>query len=109
MGRAHAASCATASGTVRICRTTNRAMRYAARVSVAINQEHIARDVIVIGASVGGVRAVIELLSRLPADLPAFIGVVIHRSPGSTADWSEVLGMKTSLRVVEPNDGDTLT
>jgi two-component system chemotaxis response regulator CheB len=84
-------------------------MRYAASVIVTINQEHAVRDVIVVGASAGGVRAVIELLSRLPADLPAFIGVVIHRSPGSTADWSEVLGMKTSLRVVGPNDGDTLT
>ena len=44
-----------------------------------INPEKIARDVIVVGASAGGIRAVIELLSRLPADLPAFIGVVIHR------------------------------
>jgi len=46
--------------------------------------------VIFVGASAGGVCAVIELLSRLPADLPAFIGVAIHRSPGSTSDWSEV-------------------
>src|SRR5687768_3444209 len=30
-------------------------------------------------ASAGGILAVIEVLSRLPADLPAFIGVVIHR------------------------------
>ncbi|MGZ3441582.1 MAG: chemotaxis protein CheB, partial [Polyangia bacterium] len=50
-------------------------------MSVSINREGTVRDVIVIGASVGGVRAVIELLSRLPADLPAFIGIVIHRGP----------------------------
>ena len=75
----------------------------------SINAENIARDVIVVGASAGGVRAVIEMLSRLPADLPAFVGVVIHRGAGSTADWSEVLGMKTSLRVVEPASGDLLT
>jgi CheB methylesterase len=37
------------------------------------------RDVLVIGASAGGHSAVVEILSRLPQDLPAFIGVVIHR------------------------------
>jgi two-component system, chemotaxis family, protein-glutamate methylesterase/glutaminase len=78
-------------------------------VSVSINPEMIARDVIVVGASAGGIRAVIEVLSRLPADLPAFIGVVIHRGAGSTSNWSDVLGMKTKLRVVEPANGDPLT
>lgn len=63
---------------------------------------------IVVGASAGGIRAVVEMLSRLPAGLPAFIGVVIHRGPGSTSDWSDVLGMKTNLRVVEPACGDLL-
>ena len=77
-------------------------------MSGAINREQIARDVIVVGASAGGIQAVIELLSRLPADLPAFIGVVIHRGAGSTSNWSEVLGMRTKLRVVEPTDGDSL-
>jgi two-component system, chemotaxis family, protein-glutamate methylesterase/glutaminase len=78
-------------------------------MGVSINQEKIARDVVVVGASAGGIRAVIEVLSRLPADLPAFMGVVIHRAADSTASWADVLGMKTKMRVVEPNDGDPLT
>ena len=78
-------------------------------MSLSINPEKIARDVIVVGASAGGIRAVIEVLSRLPADLPAFIGVVIHRGAASTSNWSDTLGMKTKLRVVEPSDGDSLT
>ena len=77
-------------------------------MSVSINPEKIARDVIVVGASAGGIRAVIELLSRLPEDLPAFIGVVIHRGAVSKANWSNSLGMKTNLRVVEPANGDAL-
>jgi chemotaxis response regulator CheB len=76
--------------------------------NATINTEEIVRDVIVIGASAGGVRAVIELLSRLPAALPAFIGVVIHRGATSPANWSQALGGKTKLRVVEPSDGDPL-
>jgi two-component system chemotaxis response regulator CheB len=78
-------------------------------VSTSINPEGLVRDVIVVGASAGGIRAVIELLSRLPADLPAFMGVVIHRGAARSASWSGVIGMKTNLRVVEPSNGDSLT
>ena len=78
-------------------------------MSVSINPEKIARDVIVVGASAGGIHAVIELLSRLPADLPVFMGVVIHRGAVSTSNWSTTLGMKAKMRVVEPTDGDSLT
>lgn len=77
-------------------------------MGIWINPEGIVRDVIVVGASAGGIRAVIEVLSRLPADLPAFMGVVIHRGAHSTSDWSEVLGMKSELRVIEPVDGAPL-
>jgi two-component system chemotaxis response regulator CheB len=74
-----------------------------------MNSEEIARDVIVVGASAGGIRAVIEILSRLPAELPAFVGIVIHRGSTSQSNWSKSLGSKTKLRVVEPSDGDELT
>jgi len=75
----------------------------------AINPLKIVRDVIVIGASAGGHSAVVEILSRLPKDLPAFIGVVIHRGAVSKSDWSSSLGSKTELKVVEPASGDLLT
>ena len=84
-------------------------MPYACSVGgVVINPQKIVRDVIVVGASVGGIRAVIELLSRLPADLPAFLGVVIHRGATSASSWADVLGGKTKLRVVEPATGEPL-
>jgi two-component system chemotaxis response regulator CheB len=74
-----------------------------------LNPLHIVRDVIVIGASAGGHSAVVEILSRLPEDLPAFIGVVIHRGAVSSSNWSLSLGHKTKLRVMEPANGDLLT
>ena len=77
-------------------------------MTVSLNPQKTARDVIVIGASAGGIHAVIEVLSGLPADLPAFIGVVIHRGAASSSNWSHVLGLKTKLHVVEPADGDPL-
>jgi two-component system chemotaxis response regulator CheB len=78
-------------------------------MSASINPLKIARDVIVIGASAGGHSAVIEILSRLPEDLPAFIGVVIHRGAQSKSNWSPTLGSKTKPRVIEPASGELLT
>jgi len=77
-------------------------------MSTTINSQKIARDVVVIGASAGGHSAVIEILSRLPKDLPAFVGVVIHRGAVSKSNWSRTLGSKTTLTVVEPESGDQL-
>lgn len=51
-----------------------------------MNQARIKRDIIVIGASVGGVQALQSLCARLPSDLPAIVGVVIHRSPWYSSD-----------------------
>jgi two-component system chemotaxis response regulator CheB len=75
---------------------------------IVINPERLVRDVVVVGASAGGFAAVTELLSRLPADLPAFVGVVIHRGAHSSSNWSSMLGRKAKMRVVEPSTGDAL-
>ena len=78
-------------------------------MQVSINDAARARDIIVLGASAGGIRAVMEILAKFPADLPATVGVVIHRGASSTADWSDVLGMRTRIRVVEPAHGERLS
>jgi two-component system chemotaxis response regulator CheB len=38
-------------------------------------------DIIMIGASAGGIPPMLELLKALPAGLPASLFVVLHRSP----------------------------
>lgn len=71
----------------------------------ALNREDLARDVIVIGASAGGVEALVRLFSMFPADMPALIGCVLHRGavPGQLA---AVLGRRSSMPVVEPLSGE---
>jgi two-component system chemotaxis response regulator CheB len=59
-------------------------------------------DIIVIGASAGGMDAIAELLKPLPADLPASLFVVQHLSSLSPGYLPEILQRDTPLRVVSP-------
>lgn len=50
------------------------------------------RDIIVVGASAGGVEALTELVRGLPAGLPASVFVVCHFPPGGRSVLPELLG-----------------
>ena len=73
-----------------------------------VNANEQVRDVIVIGASAGGIQATTKLLSLLPPNLPAAIGFVIHRGPVAHSNWAQLLGRDASLRVHEPIDGESI-
>lgn len=66
------------------------------------------RNVIVIGTSAGGVEALSELLSYLPAELNAAILVVLHISPSVPSQLDRVLAKRTALNVRVARDGDQL-
>jgi chemotaxis response regulator CheB len=55
--------------------------------------------IVVLAASAGGVQALGKILSTLPADFPAPIAVVQHRSAQLPNLLSHVLGRKTALKV----------
>ncbi|HKR78120.1 MAG TPA: chemotaxis protein CheB [Nitrospira sp.] len=69
----------------------------------------VKRDVIVIGASIGGVQALLGLCEALPDDLPAVVGIVIHRSPWYRIDAAALYGHRSRIRVREGRAGDNLT
>jgi two-component system chemotaxis response regulator CheB len=64
------------------------------------------RNVLAIGASTGGPRALEKLLGSLPADIPAAVLVVQHMPQGFTASLSKRLDAKSALRVKEAQEGD---
>ncbi|HEU4965126.1 MAG TPA: chemotaxis response regulator protein-glutamate methylesterase [Bacilli bacterium] len=65
-------------------------------------------EIIAIGTSTGGPRALQVVLSHLPASLPAPVVVVQHMPPGFTKSLSQRLDHLCQVRVHEAEDGQVL-
>jgi two-component system chemotaxis response regulator CheB len=63
------------------------------------------KNIIVIGASAGGIAPVRALLSKFPKSVPAAMFVVVHTSPDGPGLLATVLDRATQLSVVNPEDG----
>ncbi len=64
---------------------------------------------VVIGASAGGVDALMEILPGLPASFGLPIVVVLHLSESRQSKLAEIFMRRTPLQVREASDKDTLT
>jgi two-component system chemotaxis response regulator CheB len=67
-----------------------------------------ATSIVVVGASAGGVEALIVLAGSLPADLPAAVLVVLHVAPAGTSLLHRILGRFCALPVAQARDGEIL-
>jgi two-component system chemotaxis response regulator CheB len=67
-----------------------------------------AERVVGLAASAGGLRALIQVLSKLPGDLPAAVVVVQHLEPTHRSMIAPILNRRTDLQVTEARDGDHL-
>jgi two-component system, chemotaxis family, protein-glutamate methylesterase/glutaminase len=71
-----------------------------------INDARVVRDLFVFGGSAGGLEALLEIVRRLPAELPATIGVVLRRSPVDSSHLTAILARHSTLPVAESVDGE---
>jgi two-component system, chemotaxis family, protein-glutamate methylesterase/glutaminase len=70
------------------------------RIGVAMR-----RDIVVIGASAGGVEALLRLCSMLKPDLNASVFIVLHTSPQAPGLLPGILSRRSALPVLYPEDG----
>jgi two-component system, chemotaxis family, protein-glutamate methylesterase/glutaminase len=74
----------------------------------AINRSSTHFDVVVIGASAGGLSALGAVLGELPAAFPVPLVLVLHLSPDRPSHLTDVLGRQTRLRVRWAQSGQRL-
>lgn len=66
------------------------------------------RDIIVIGASAGGVEAIKKVAAGFPADLPAAVFVILHLPATGRSFLPVVLSRAGPLPAVEPSDSEPI-
>ncbi|WP_456369850.1 protein-glutamate methylesterase/protein-glutamine glutaminase [Thermodesulfatator atlanticus] len=67
------------------------------------------REIVAIGVSTGGPRALSEIIPRLPATFPVPIVIVQHMPPVFTAQLAQRLDQLSQLKVQEGKEGSPLT
>jgi two-component system chemotaxis response regulator CheB len=65
-------------------------------------------ELVAVGASLGGPRALATILKRLPASFPIPVVVVQHIADGFTAGLAGWLNQETQLQISEARDGEPL-
>ncbi len=66
------------------------------------------KDIVVVGASAGGMAALESLVAGLPADYPGSLFIVWHLPPGVKSVLPQVLSRAGALAAVHPKDGDPI-
>jgi two-component system chemotaxis response regulator CheB len=77
------------------------------QVAGAKEMKRVNRTVIAIGASTGGIEAITEIVSRLPASSPGVV-IVQHMPPMFTKMFADRLNSKSAMLVKEAEDGDLI-
>ncbi|MER6664128.1 chemotaxis protein CheB [Amycolatopsis japonica] len=66
-------------------------------------------EIVAIGASAGGVKALLTVLEALPADFPVPVLIVQHLDPHHDTVLAELLDRRSRLRVKLAEDGEAAT
>ncbi|HJQ10372.1 MAG TPA: chemotaxis protein CheB [Gemmatimonadaceae bacterium] len=66
------------------------------------------KDIVVVGASAGGIEALTELVTKLPRNFPGSIFVVVHVPEGATSVLPKILSRHGALPATHPKNGDRI-
>lgn len=73
------------------------------------SEKVVKRDIVAIGASAGGLRALMAILPEFPSDLAASVFIVQHLDPRYPSQMTEILRRHTEMPVKEAEDGEAIT
>ena len=65
-------------------------------------------EVVAMASSAGGLKALLQIVSRLPPDLAAPVLVVQHLDPRHRSLMADILSRRSRLKVVEAQEGDVI-
>lgn len=65
-------------------------------------------DIVAMGASAGGLKALSQILEKLPKTFPSSIVIVQHLAPGHKSWLATLLGRSTELKVKQAEHGEIL-
>jgi len=83
-------------------------MAQGARGNASRRKPGAAFDIVAIGASAGGLHALMSVVGSLPADFPASVVIVQHLDPKHRSMLADILSRHTPLRVKEAEDGEKI-
>jgi two-component system, chemotaxis family, protein-glutamate methylesterase/glutaminase len=66
------------------------------------------KDIIVVGASAGGIEALRAMAGALPADLPASLFIVVHTSPDAPGVLADIFNRSAKLLATNARDGERI-
>lgn len=66
------------------------------------------RKVVVIGASTGGPKAVLEIMQNIPAGISAAFIIIQHMPEGFTLSFAERISWQSNIKTKEAEDGDLI-
>ena len=69
---------------------------------------HTDYKAIVIGGSAGSFQGIIKILAQIPTDFSLPIIIAMHRLKHVRHGFAEVVSMKSNLKIVEPEDKETI-
>ena len=75
---------------------------------IRADKENAVRDIVVIGSSAGGIKALLEFVSHLPADFEAAIFIVQHIAPHTESILPEIITSRSALEAKHPEDGERI-
>lgn len=99
------------SGTVDAREETTVAESPALETTSPLGSEHsvgIGRDIVVVGASAGGIQALLSLVGGLPSDFPGAVFVVVHTTPHAPSVLPKVLSRAGQLPAKHAEHGEPI-